>query len=178
VVRFPSWFHPRPAAWGELIELPSQLPGLRVAVELTNERWFEGDACEQTLGLLEELGLSLVCRDGPGPREPTVAATSEVGFVRFTGAPSRGPGTGPEVGEPSWSYRYTEAELAAWVPAIQELASCTEEVHIVMDNCWRANAVDNAAGMLELLAAEQPAGRPNGRTLPDQAGFPHDGHRG
>ena len=57
IVRFPTWFSPRPAAWKELAELPSRLPGLRVAVELSNERWFEGTACEQTLGVLEEIGL-------------------------------------------------------------------------------------------------------------------------
>jgi uncharacterized protein YecE (DUF72 family) len=216
VVRFPSWFHPRPTAWSELIELPARLPGLTVAVELTSERWFEGDACEQTLGLLEELGLGFVCRDGGGPRKPIVAATSEVGFVRFTGAagaaggrrgargqtsetaageggvgassergsgasfggesdvaspagevtsddepPTRfvdeahsggSPAWGPQAGETSWSYRYSERELAAWAPAIKELASCTDEVHLIMDNCWRTNAVDNAASLLELVA--------------------------
>jgi uncharacterized protein YecE (DUF72 family) len=204
VVRFPSWFHPRPAAWEELAELPARLPGVRVAVELTNDRWFEGDTCEQTLGLLEDLGLCFVCKDGPGPRKPTVAATSEVGFVRFTGSPGlrsdkpaqaqanetamawggagapasgrslgmgpragetatawggagapasgRSLGMGPRAGETAWSYRYSDAELAAWAPAIRELASCTREVHVIMDNCWRANAVDNAASLLELLA--------------------------
>ncbi len=99
VVRFPSWFRPRPAAWSELIELPARLPGLPVAVELTSERWFEGDACEQTLGLLEELGLCFVCRDGTKAGKPIVAATSEVGFVRFTGALGVRYGTRPETGD-------------------------------------------------------------------------------
>ena len=169
---------------------------------MTNRRWFEGDACEQTLGLLEDLGLSFVCRDGPGPGKPIVAATSEVGFVRFTGSPGREPeappqggeqatdrggvgvpapgrslglgsqageqatdrggvgvpapgrslGLGPQAGEQAWSYRYSDAELAAWAPPIRELASCTSEVHLIMDNCWRANAVDNASSLLDLVA--------------------------
>ena len=202
IVRFPSWFHPGAAAWGELAVLPARLPDLRVAVEMTNRRWFEGDACEQTLGLLEDLGLSFVCRDGPGPGKPIVAATSEVGFVRFTGSPGREPeappqggeqatdrggvgvpapgrslglgsqageqatdrggvgvpapgrslGLGPQAGEQAWSYRYSDAELAAWAPPIRELASCTSEVHLIMDNCWRANAVDNASSLLDLVA--------------------------
>ena len=99
IVRFPAWFHPGPAAWGELAVLPARLPALRVAVEMTNRRWFEGDACEQTLGLLEELGLCFVCRDGPGPGKPIVAATSEVGFVRFTGSPGLEPEAGPQAGQ-------------------------------------------------------------------------------
>jgi uncharacterized protein YecE (DUF72 family) len=171
IMRYPTWFRPRLEAWEELAYLPSRLPGLRVAVELTSERWFEGGACEQTLGLLEELGLGFVCKDGPGPSTPVVAATSEVGFVRFTGSPSlrRDPashedvpfpssssivdiGPEPQADERTWWYRYSEAELAGWAPAIRDLASCTSEVHVVMDNCWRANAVDNATSLLELLA--------------------------
>ena len=61
---------------------------------------------------------------------------------------------GPQAGEMTWSYRYSEAELAAWAPAIRDLASCTSEVHVVMDNCWRANAVDNAASLLSHPAGE------------------------
>ena len=51
-----------------------------------------------------------------------------------------------------WSYRYSDEELQEWAPAIRELASCTSEVHVVMDNSWKCDAVDNAAKLLELLA--------------------------
>ena len=165
IVRFPSWFSPRPAGLEELALLSSRLPGVRVAVELTSERWFEGDACEQTLGLLEELGLCFVCRDGPGPGKPVVAASSDIALVRFTGFPAPGDekeeaqlrwpfslGLGPEAEGTNWPYRYSDAELAAWAPAVRELASCTSEVHLIMDNCWRANAVDNAGTVLQVLA--------------------------
>jgi uncharacterized protein YecE (DUF72 family) len=212
IVRFPSWFRPGPSAWEELAALPARLAGFRVAVEMNNERWFEGDTCDHTLALLEGLGLCFVCHDRPGPARPVVAATADVAFVRFPGrsphtwdgprpgAPNAGlaeGGAGPhgadeggaaaeveaevngEVGggldlgedggvgtdsgqgssaheapEPAvawWSYRYSEAELAAWVPAVQDLASGTSEVHLIMDNCWRADAVDNAATLLQLL---------------------------
>lgn len=85
IVRYPSWFSPRPTAWAELAALPARLAGFRVAVEFGNNRWFEGDACEQTLGELEELGLCLICRDTSGPTKPVVAATSDIAFVRFPG---------------------------------------------------------------------------------------------
>lgn len=195
IVRFPSWFRPRPAAWEELAALPDRLDGYRVAVEFSNDHWFEGDTCEQTLAVLEELGLCFVCQDRPGPAKPVVAATADMAFVRFPGrspymwggpraaavAQASGPagsfaghgegddaGHGDEVGdevgddaeveaahnEPLawWSYRYTDAELAAWAPAVRELASCSSQVHLIMDNCWRADAVDNAMSLLELVA--------------------------
>ena len=184
LVRFPSWFRPRSAAWEELAALPGRLEGYRVAVELTSHHWFDGDACEHTLALLEGLGLGFVCQDTPGSQRPVVAATSDLAFVRF---PGRSPHTwdgssvaavlpagrepvggdeepeGEETGEPLgtstapepvawWSYRYSEAELAEWVPAVRDLASCTSEVHLIMDNCWRADAVDNASTLLDLVA--------------------------
>jgi uncharacterized protein YecE (DUF72 family) len=173
VVRFPSWFAPRQTAREELAALPARLAGYTVAVELTNDRWFQGGTCEQTLGLLERLGLCFVCRDRPGPTGPVVAATADLALVRFPGrAPSprpaptlpataQGPDHGPAAfGPATWWYRYSRDELAAWVPAVRDLASCTSEVHLIMDNCWRAHAVDNAATLLELLAErhDQPAG--------------------
>jgi uncharacterized protein YecE (DUF72 family) len=177
-VRFPSWFSPRPAAWDELAALTARLPGLRTAVELTNRRWYEGDACDQTLGVLEALGLGFVCRDRPGPGSPVVAATADIAVVRLPGRsvrswpalpPSSGEGPVPDGPvpdgpvpdgpvpdgpdwEPPYAYRYSDDELAEWAPAIRDLASGTSQVHIILDNCWRANAVDNAATMLSLLA--------------------------
>jgi uncharacterized protein YecE (DUF72 family) len=202
IVRFPSWFSPRPAAVEELATLPERLSGFRVAVELGNPRWLEGHACDETLALLEALGLSYVCRDRAGPDKPVVAATADMAIVRFPGRAGRwwegderrsdespsepvvpaaiagaAPSvcTAPPVGDGGagstdpvpagatagggawdvapWAYRYSDAELEAWVPSILDLASCTSQVHLIMDNCWRSDAVDNASNLLRLVAA-------------------------
>jgi len=144
IFRYPSWFGPRAEARAELAALGEHMAGFKVGVELTNGRWFEGRACEETLGLLEELGLALVCRLGPGPTQPgsVLAATDEVAVVRFV----------PPGGV--LPYRFSDGELAAHLPAVRELASCTKEVHLVMDNCWRSDAVDNAATLLGLLGSK------------------------
>jgi uncharacterized protein YecE (DUF72 family) len=71
-----------------------------------------------------------------------VAATQDLALVRF---PGRAFGPGP------WRYRYSQDELASWVPAVRDLASGAKELHLIMDNCWRTDAVDNAASLLELL---------------------------
>jgi uncharacterized protein YecE (DUF72 family) len=161
IFRFPSWFSPRPAAWEELAALPTRLPGVRTAVELANPRWFEGDACEQTLSMLEALGICFVCRDSPGACPPVVAATGDIALVRLPGRAPRADrpqppapgGTSEAWGwEPTYTYRYSDTQLAEWVPAIRDLASGTSQVHVILDNCWRTNAVDNAGTMLRLLA--------------------------
>ena len=173
---FPSWFKPRPTSWEELAALQSRTDGFEVAVQLASERWLEGGTCEQTLGFLEELGLGFVVQVEPDGSAPVVAATSDVAIVRFNGrryqaweetraargqpeeAPARAATSAVELPGPApdevawWSYRYSDEELQEWAPAIRELASCTSEVHVVMDNSWKCDAVDNAAKLLDLLA--------------------------
>jgi uncharacterized protein YecE (DUF72 family) len=151
IVPYPSWFTPRPEAWAELAALRRRLTGVAVAVELHSPRWFTGDSCEATLELLEELGLSLVCVDGPatGPRAlpPVVAATAPLAVVRFCGRRA-------VEGEPwTWPHRYSREELAEWVPRVADLASSATEVHLLMDNGWRSDAVEGAGALLDLLAA-------------------------
>ena len=143
IFRYPSWFSPRPAALEELATLPSRMAGFKVAVELASRRWYDDHGCERTFAMLEELGLAFVCRDEPAGTRPVVAATHDVALVRFLGR-VEGPG--------SWGYRYSREELSAWVPLVRDLASGTKEVHLIMDNSWQTDAVDNAAILLELLA--------------------------
>lgn len=147
---YPTWFSPRPEAWDELSRLTRRLPGCDLAVELRHPRWFEGGACEETLEWLEARGLGFVCVDGPpqpSGAQPVVAATSEVAVVRFRGRRS-------VEGEPwSWPYRYSDEELTGWAPAVRDLASSAPDVHVIFDNCWRSDAVDNAAALQELLRA-------------------------
>jgi len=125
---------------------------LALAVELTHRRWLEARECEATLEFLEEQDLGFVCVD---PREgrPVVATTSDLAVVRFGG---RNPGNWEEpdldIGE-RYAYRYTAGELASWVGSIGELASAAAEVHVLFSNCWRDDAVVNAAELTALLAA-------------------------
>jgi uncharacterized protein YecE (DUF72 family) len=151
IFQYPGWFRPRPESWAELALLPGRLPDYRLAVEFRSPKWFEGDACEGTLEWLEERGLSLVCVDGPtsgGRASPgVIAASADVAVVRFIGrrAGNDDPWTTP--------YRYPTAELGDWVPRLEALASSASEVHVLMDNCWGSDAVDNAAELAELFRA-------------------------
>jgi uncharacterized protein YecE (DUF72 family) len=150
VLQYPTWFTPKVEHRLELAAARARLADFDVAVELRSPRWFEGGACEDTLEWLEGNRLAFVCTDGPsdGPRATpgVVAATADVAIVRFEGRRHQG-------GEPwTFPYRYSEAELAEWVPRIAELAGSAREVHVVMDNTWRGDAVDNARALARLLA--------------------------
>lgn len=153
ILQYPSWWTPKDETRAELADARARLAPYRVAVEFHSARWFEGDACEETLEWLEGIDAALVCVDGPatGPRAmpPVVAATAEIAIVRFTGRREDPDDPWP------YPYHYREPELAEWVPRIGELAASAPEVHAIMANSWRGDAVDNAltlAGMLRQSA--------------------------
>jgi uncharacterized protein YecE (DUF72 family) len=84
-----------------------------------------------------------------GARVPDGTGTAREGAE---GSEAEGRGSRATDGAAWWAYRYSDGELASWVPAVRDLASGSSEVHVVMDNCWRSDAVDNALRMLELVA--------------------------
>jgi uncharacterized protein YecE (DUF72 family) len=150
--QYPGWFSPRPETWAELARLSTRLVGCQLAVELRNPKWLEGDACETTLEWLEQHGLAFVCVDGPqnGPRSlPLVSATTtDLAIVRFIGR--------REVADQPWTspYRYTGSDLTSWLPRLSDLAASSPEVHVLMDNSWGSDAVENGLELAALLRAD------------------------
>ena len=152
IVRYPAWLPPGETGRALISEARAELPDFHLAVELTHRRWLEPRECEATLEFLEERHLGFVCVD---PREgpPVVATTSDLAVVRF---PGRSPGNWEdpdmEIAE-RYAYRYPDDELAGWVGPVRELAAAADEVHLLFANCWRDDAVANAATMAHLLSA-------------------------
>ncbi len=157
LLRYPRWFGPTDENRQQLRDTVARLPDLRLCVELRHARWLEGGACEPTLELLEQLGVSFVCVDEPAGHPssmpPVVAVTSDLAVVRFHGR-NTSTWDDPEITTPAerFGYRYSAGELLEWVPRIRELAASAGEVHVLMNNCWRDDAAVNAAELAELLA--------------------------
>ena len=162
LVQFPRWFGPKPVPWDRLREVAARLEdaGYRGCVEFRNARWLEREECEDTLALLEELGLSYVCVDEPqgfkSSVPPVVAATAELAVVRFHGRNADTWERSTPTAAERFRYRYEIHELEEWVPKLQELARSAKEVHALMNNCYRDEAVDNAAQLAQLLNGETP----------------------
>ncbi|MDQ3575737.1 MAG: DUF72 domain-containing protein [Actinomycetota bacterium] len=49
-------------------------------------------------------------------------------------------------------YLYDDHELRQWVPRVQQLAEDSQEVHLLMNNCYQDYGVRNAADLGRLLA--------------------------
>jgi uncharacterized protein YecE (DUF72 family) len=158
LLQYPEWFTPRRSSREELAAVRDRLPGYQVCVEFRNAAWLATDRDrDRTLGLLRDLDLPLVCVDMPqGFRSsvpPIAEATSPaLSVVRFHGRD-------PEAWKKKtvterFRYLYSEPELAEWVPKVGHLSEDAREVHILMNNCYRDQAVTNAAQLAGLLNSE------------------------
>jgi uncharacterized protein YecE (DUF72 family) len=155
LLQYPRWFGPKEASREEIRAAARRLPDYQVCVEFRHGRWLEGKECEATFELLESVGASFVCVDEPAgfPSSvpPVVAATADLAVVRFHGRNAETwEGPMPSAAE-RFRYRYRTQELEEWVPKVRELAASAGEVHLLMNNCYRDYAVDNAAELAELL---------------------------
>lgn len=158
LLQYPRWFGPKAENRQAIRDTVRRLPDLRLCVEFRHSRWLEGPEAEPTLELLEGLGVSFVCVDEPAgfpsSMPPVVAVTTDLAVVRFHGR-NTATWEDPEITTAAerFRYRYRPDELAEWVPRIHEMAASAREVHVLMNNCWRDDAVVNAADMARLLMA-------------------------
>lgn len=155
--QYPEWFGPKEANRRALLDAQARLPEYRLCVEFRNSRWLAPEECEKSLEFLEDNGLTFVCVDEPqgfpSSMPPVVAATAELAVVRFHG---RNTATWDRSGISAaerFAYRYRGDELAEWVPKIRSLAESAAEVHVLLNNCHRDDAVTNAAELIGLLVA-------------------------
>lgn len=155
--QFPEWFTPSKANKAYVESVPARLPDYRVAVEFRRGTWMDPpDRAERTLRWLSELNLPYVCVDMPqgfaSSVPPTVAATADdIAIMRFHGHndenwKKKGISTAER-----FDYDYSKAELRAWQPRLFELAAQARRTHVLFNNCYRDNAVRNAAQMAGLL---------------------------
>jgi uncharacterized protein YecE (DUF72 family) len=112
---------------------------------------------ERTIALLAELGLTYVVVDEPQGFKtsvpPVVAATSTtLAMIRFHGQNAENwekRGISPAE---RFRYLYSDDELEKWVAPAKELASRSEQLHILMNNCYEDYGVKNAAQIAGLIA--------------------------
>jgi uncharacterized protein YecE (DUF72 family) len=158
--QFPQWFVIGRAAKDYIRECSSRLPDYRVAVEFRHRSWLEDRNREETLAFLSEHGLPFVCVDMPqgfdSSLPPVAAATAEdLAMVRFHGRDPKAWSAASETAADRFKYDYSEEELREWVPRIEALAEQTRETHVVMNNCYRDYAVNDAQDLARLLRVEE-----------------------
>jgi len=139
-------FSPRKHELRELEELLGALAGFRLAIELRNRNWAEGDELEETVEFLRSHHATLVSVDAPAEKHFTImppnldAITNPtLAYLRLHGRDARAYTTGKTVAS-RFNYDYNDKEIAEVAERAGKLATRAEEVHVVFNN----NALDYA----------------------------------
>ncbi len=167
VLQYPGWFtSPGGGLAGARLGpgSPAGLPpGRRTAQpEMVRGRRLRGDPRRAGGAAGWPWSASTGRRRGPRASPGVAAATADVAVVRFLGR--------REVEGETWTapYRYAGGELGEWVPRLTQLASSAQAVHVLLDNCWGSDAVDNAMELAALLRGDDEPVRRRRAGEPDR----------
>jgi uncharacterized protein YecE (DUF72 family) len=143
LMQFPSYIVHKPVSLEYLAWSQEQLAGDQMLVEFRHASWLDEEHRADTLGFLEDHGMTYVVVDAPrtGGKNvlPTVvAATSTTGYVRFHGRNAETWNKRTRSAAERFDYLYSEEELREWVPRLKELATETEVVYAMFNNNGRS----------------------------------------
>ncbi len=158
LLQYPDWFVISHQNKDEILRARERLPDDRLAVEFRNETWMSERNRAETLEFLTDHDLTYVSVDEPqgfpSSVPPVAAVTSaRLAIVRFHGRNAENWKKKGLSAAERFDYSYSKEELAEWLGKIEHLAEETEEVHILMNNCYGDKAVTNASEMANLLRA-------------------------
>jgi uncharacterized protein YecE (DUF72 family) len=133
------------------------LRDFRIAVEFRHKAWLDERNAEETLSFLEEHDLPFVCVDMPqgfdSSLPPLAAVTAkDLAMVRFHGRNAGAWNVKSDTASARFRYEYSQGELLEWVPRIHDISAKVRETHVLMNNCYRDFAVNNARQLGDLLA--------------------------
>ncbi len=139
-------FSPRKHKLEELHPLLESLNGYRVAVELRNRNWAEGEQLNQMLEFFRAHSATLVSVDAPAtnhftimPAELDASTNPEIAYLRLHGRDARAYTTGKTVAA-RFNYDYSDDEIEEVAERSERLAKDARTVHVVFNN----NALDYA----------------------------------
>lgn len=151
--QFPPWFTIARRNKDYVIECAWRAAPYPICVEFRNKTWMSPDNQAETIEFLEGHGLPYVCVDMPqgfmSSIPPVTAVTSDLAVIRFHGRNAEDWESGSV--QKRFRYLYSSDELNEWVPRIEKVAAEAETTHVLMNNCYRSYAQDNAKELAELL---------------------------
>jgi len=139
-------FSPKVHRLDELKLLIDALDGYRVAIELRNRNWVEGERLPETLDFFRARAVTLVVVDAPAKNQFTImppdlneVTNPDAAYLRLHGRDARAYTTGKTVAA-RFNYDYRDEEIAEVADRAKELAKEAREVHVIFNN----NALDYA----------------------------------
>jgi uncharacterized protein YecE (DUF72 family) len=158
-------FKPRAARLDELEPLVDAVAPRRLALELRNRHWVEGEQLSETLAWCSEHDVAFVCVDAPPGDHfsimPGVDAVTrdDLAYVRLHGRDTQGYLTGKSVAE-RFGWVYGDEELEEVAGRVRALADQAAEVHVLFNNN-RDDDAPSAARRFRALLGQDPGPPPD-----------------
>ena len=156
---------PGPNRLVELEPLVAAVAPRKLALELRNRHWVEGEQLSETLAWCSEHGVAFVCVDAPPGDHfsimPAVDAVTrdDLAYVRLHGRDTHGYLTGKTVAE-RFGWVYGDAELEEVAGRVRNLADQAAEVHVLFNNN-RDDDAPSAARRFRALLGQDPGPPPD-----------------
>ena len=154
--QFPPWFIIGRKNRDYILECAKRSAPLPILVEFRHKSWLSERNRAETLEFLEGHGLAYVCVDMPqgfkSSVPPVVAATADLASIRFHGHNDAEWESGSV--QRRFKYLYSDKELRRWVPKVHDLAAEAKSTHVLMNNCYRDYAQQNARQLANYLIAK------------------------
>ena len=139
-------FSPNKHQLTELDDLLGALADYRIAIELRNRNWVEGENLESTLDFFRKQSATLVSVDAPKekhfmimPPDLDEITNQKLAYLRLHGRDAHAYTTGKTVAA-RFNYDYSDEEIDEVADRAKALAGEAKEVHVVFNN----NALDYA----------------------------------
>lgn len=163
--QYPPWFDCTREHVQYVLACRKALAAYPFAVEFRHQSWFDRRYSERTLDFLRTIEAVHVLCDEPqvgSGSVPIVTAVTHpaLALVRFHGRNNAGwrdPGHGQNWRDVRYLYRYSEEELAEWVPRIKQVAQEAKEVLVLFNNNSGGDAAANAKQFSNMLGL-RPSG--------------------
>jgi uncharacterized protein YecE (DUF72 family) len=150
-------FSPKMYKLGELDDLLGALGQYRIAIELRNRNWVEGEQLRATLDFLRAHSAAFVLVDAPVekhfmimPPDLNEITNPTLAYLRLHGRDARAYTTGKTVAA-RFNYDYSDAEIAEVAERASALAQEAKEVHVIFNNNARDYAPHAASRMRAAL---------------------------
>ncbi|MGE5508136.1 MAG: DUF72 domain-containing protein [Chitinophagales bacterium] len=149
LAQFPNAFRNNPPNQAFLKRWRAEMGELPVLVEFRHRSWLT----DEVQALLRQERLGFVAVDEPrlpGLLPPVPWTTARPGYVRFHGR-NYAKWWRHEASHERYDYRYSEEELAEWVPVLRRMEAEVGLVLVAMNNHFQGSAPLNAKQLTNLL---------------------------
>jgi uncharacterized protein YecE (DUF72 family) len=158
-------FSPKMYQLTDLDNLLGALAEYRIAIELRNRNWVEGEQLNDTLSFLRAHSVSFVMVDAPAEKHFTIIPPQlneitepRLAYLRLHGRDAHAYITGKTVAS-RFNYHYSDEEIEGVAERARGLAEEAEEVHVVFNNNARDYA-PHAASRMRVALGQIIASRP------------------